>query len=276
MATEEAGEPGPSGPRNDNKSPEYRLQYMTASEFSAQLETIRVAVIPLGATEQHGEHLATGVDGIVAERLAEQIVSRGRGRAIMTPPIYIGFSPHHQNFPGTLTARPQTIEALLFDIISSLKNYGISRFLIVNGHGGNLAFLPAWMSQTQDMLDVMIAVAHWSMLGRDVVDEIKTSDVIGHACEVETSLVLDLAPELVHHPLPGPSPVLAAPHSLVSGHVVPERSVGIFMPRPFNKITANGAVGDPSSASSAGGAKLREAVVERAVEYLEWFSNYQA
>lgn len=254
--------------------PEYRIQQLTSPELAELVATTaRVALVPLGATEQHGTHLAMGVDGLVAERLAAAVAEAAAGLAVVAPPLHVGYSQHHMAFPGTVTARPSTITALLEDVITSLRAAGLRRFLVVNGHGGNLAFLPAWMAQAQVELGVRVAVAHWSMLGRDVVTEIAVSPTIGHACEVETSLVLDLAPELVRHPLPGPSPVRPDPHPLVRGHVVPERAVGVFLPRPFEEITENGAVGDPSAASAEGGARLRAAVVERAAEFVRWLAT---
>src|SRR5690625_3499592 len=164
--------------------PEYRLQHLTSPEFEQLLSTARVGLIPLGATEQHGPHLAMGTDAIVAEQLAERLASAASGLAVMTPPLPIGFSPHHLNFPGTISARPETLTSLLADVVDSLRRAGIRRFLIINGHGGNLAFLPAWMATCERELGVRLALAHWSLLGQDVVADTAQSSPIGHACEI--------------------------------------------------------------------------------------------
>lgn len=253
--------------------PEYRLQHLTSPEFEQLLSTARVGLIPLGATEQHGPHLAMGTDAIVAEQLAERLASAASGLAVMTPPLPIGFSPHHLNFPGTISARPETLTSLLADVVDSLRRAGIRRFLIINGHGGNLAFLPAWMATCERELGVRLALAHWSLLGQDVVADTAQSSPIGHACEVETSLVMALAPHLVRPDRLTPAPVKPDPHPLVKGHAIPERAVGVFLPRPFETISDNGALGDPTAARPEAGERLADVIIERATEFVRWFAD---
>lgn len=253
--------------------PEYRLHHLTSPEFQDLLSTARVGLIPLGATEQHGPHLAMGTDAMVAEQLAERVARAAAGLAVMTPPLPVGFSPHHLSFPGTISARPETLTSLLYDVVNSLRGAGLRRFLIINGHGGNLAFLPAWMATCERELGIRLALAHWSLLGRDVVADTAQSEMIGHACEVETSLVLALAPNLVRRDRLEPAPVKPAPHPLVKGHAIPERAVGVFLPRSFESITANGALGNPTVANLEAGQRLADVVVDRAAEFLTWFAD---
>lgn len=248
---------------------EYRLHHLTWPQTEEALKTARVAIIPIGANEQHGPHLKMGTDWRIAERLAEETVAAADGLALMTPPLPIGFSPHHMDFPGTLTARPETLSALLDDVVDSLRAHGLERFVIMNGHGGNLAFLPAWTADLRARTGCAIAIVHWSLMGRDFVVENAVSQTIGHACEVETGLALDLAPELViTDQLGGPSPLIESEHPLVCGHAIPERAPGAFMPRNFSQLTENGALGDPSAADADAGARLRGAVVERSAELI--------
>jgi creatinine amidohydrolase len=214
-----------------------------------------------------------GTDGIVAERLARKIADSSGGVAIVTPAIYGGFSPHHMEFPGTLTLKVSTLSAILLDYVESFQAHGIDRFMIVNGHGGNIAFLPAWMAEVQDSHGVRIALAHWSLLGRDIVAEIATSNVFGHACEVETSLVMSLAPELLVADPPSAVGLIPPGHPLVRGQVIPEREIGVFVPRKFSAITPNGALGDPSAANVQLGNELVDAVVDRASAVVRWLAE---
>ncbi len=253
---------------------EYRLHHLTWPEAEERLHTARVGIIPLGANEQHGPHLRMGTDWRIAERLAEEVVMAADGLALMTPPLPIGFSPHHMGFPGTLTARPGTITALLDDVVDSLRTHGLERFIIMNGHGGNLAFLPAWCAELRLRTGCSISIIHWSLMGRDVVVENSTSELIGHACEVETGLALDLAPELVvEDRLGGPAPLLPPEHPLVRGQAIPERAVGAFMAREFTELTENGALGNPAAADRDAGHRLRNAVVERSVELIKHIAS---
>lgn len=252
---------------------EYRIARMSSPQFAELRNTARVALIPFGATEQHGAHLAMGTDAIVAERLAMRIAEESAGLAVVTPTVSVGFSAHHRHFPGTLTSRTATLGAQLDDLVTSLIGHGFSRFLIVNGHGGNLAFLPAWMSEAQARHDVRIAVAHWSLLGRDIVVKIAQTPTVGHACEVETSLVLALAPELVVAPLPAAAEFIPPPHPLLRGQAIPEREVGIFMSRDFGEITPTGALGSPELADEELGRDLADTVVRRAADFVVWMAS---
>lgn len=248
---------------------EYRLHHLTWPEAQARLRDAEVAIVPLGANEQHGPHLRMGTDWRIAERLAEEVVTAADGLALMTPPLPVGFSPHHMAFPGTLTARPATITALLDDVVDSLRAHGLQRFVVMNGHGGNLAFLPAWTAELRRRTGCTVTIVHWSLMARDVVVDNAASEVIGHACEVETGLALDIAPELVvEDRLGGPAPLREPEHHLLRGHAIPERAVGAFAPRDFIELTANGALGDPSAADAGAGRRLRDAVVARTVELI--------
>lgn len=253
---------------------EYRLHHLTWPDAEQRLRTARVGIIPLGANEQHGPHLRMGTDWRIAERLAEEVVLAANGLALMTPPLPVGFSPHHMGFAGTLTARPATITALLDDVVDSLRTHGLERFIVMNGHGGNLAFLPAWCADLRGRTGCSVGIIHWSLMGRDVVVENAASDVIGHACEVETGLALSLAPELViESRLGGPAPLLPPEHDLVRGQAIPERAVGAFLARDFGELTENGALGHPAAADRDAGNRLREAVVERSVELIRHLAN---
>lgn len=251
---------------------EYRIARMSSPQFAELVSTAPVALIPFGATEQHGSHLAMGTDAVIAERLALRIAETS-GRAVVTPTVSVGFSGHHRQFPGTLSSRVSTLSAQLEDLVTSLIGHGIRRFLLVNGHGGNLAFLPAWMSETQARHEVRIAVAHWSLLGKDVVTRIARSPLTGHACEVETSLALALAPELLVGSLPGESELIPPAHPLLRGQAIPEREVGIFMSRDFRELTPSGALGNPSLADATLGQELLDAVVTRAAELVTWMAD---
>lgn len=251
---------------------EYRIARMSSPQFAALRDIARVVLIPFGATEQHGPHLAMGTDAIVAERLAVQI-AEASGRAVVTPTVAVGFSPHHRLFPGSLTARVASLGAQLDDLVLSMRDHGFRRFVIVNGHGGNLAFLPAWMAEAQNRHNVRIAVAHWSLLGKDVVGKIARSPLTGHACEVETSLALAIAPEFVVEQLPTAAELTEAAHPLLRGQAIPEREVGVFMPRDFSDLTPSGALGNPSLADEALGRELLETVVARGAEFVNWMAE---
>lgn len=258
-------------------SSEYRMEWLTTKEFEELVSPSTVALIPLGATEQHGPHLALGTDARIAERLAEATVAACEGSAIMSPAIKVGFSPHHVSFPGTITARTETLQAMLTDTFDSLARCGITRFIIVNAHGGNLAFLPAFTAEVRRDKGFQVGLVHWSLLGRDLVVEIAVSKVYGHACEVETSLALAADPRLVRErELPGPAPLPDSPFHLLRGQAIPEREVGVFLPRSFQDIATDGFLGEPCRADVQDGKRLFDVVVARTVEFVGFLGQSEA
>ncbi|CAM9499098.1 unnamed protein product, partial [Hapterophycus canaliculatus] len=94
------------------------------------------AIVPVGATEQHGPNGLIGTDHMTAEAVARGI-SEATG-ALLAPTINYGMSHHHESFPGTVTLRPATFVAVMRDVASSLSKTGFTHVMFVNGHGGNV------------------------------------------------------------------------------------------------------------------------------------------
>ena len=118
----------------------YEMSEMTSPEFREAAKTIQIALVPVGATEQHGPNLALATDYVVAHRLAQAIARRLHPSAVVVPPFPFGFSHHHTGFAGTITIGPETFAAVCMDVARSLKRDGIRHLLFVNGHQGNMPY----------------------------------------------------------------------------------------------------------------------------------------
>ena len=119
----------------------HELQLMTWRDAKAAFATARVAIVPVGSTEQHGPHLTLDTDSAIAEAFARKIGEALGDAAILCPTINLGMSEHHLAFAGTLTLRAPTLLGLIADVVESLAHHGLRRVLLVNGHGGNQHFM---------------------------------------------------------------------------------------------------------------------------------------
>ena len=161
-----------------------------------------LAVLPIGATEQHGPHLPTGTDVFAVEAVSREAAAQASADVpiIVTPTLPFGSSHHHFAFGATLSLSTETYFRVLCDLIESLITDGFKRIFVVNGHGGNheLAQLAARDMALRHPVRVA-AGSYWNIAWRDLVavDAHRGRRLPGHAGDFETSLILSLRPELV-------------------------------------------------------------------------------
>lgn len=162
-----------------------------------------LVVVPTGSTEQHGWHLPTLTDTLLAEAVALRLVDRlPPPGAIVIPPVSLGYSPHHFPYPGTLSLRSSTLASVLRDIGWSLSRYGFRSLVFLNGHGGNDEIVKISARDLVQELDLTVAaMSYWTpALGRleEIRDRTEESYPIpGHAGTFETALMLHLYPDEV-------------------------------------------------------------------------------
>jgi len=245
----------------------YEMSEMTSPEFREVAKTIKLALIPVGATEQHGPNLALATDYVVAHRLSQRLAERLHPRAVVVPPIPFGFSHHHNGFAGTITLSPETFTAICMDVARSLKRNGIRHLLFVNGHNGNNSVLNVIAGKIHYELELRTAISFYFTQAADRVKAHSRTQRNGHACEIETSVVLYLAPQL------------ARTESLAAGEVIPtdrryafnNQPFALQMPMTFDKQTRNGAFGDARLADVEIGRDIIETAIMRTLEFIDGF-----
>lgn len=165
-------------------------------------DTMPLAVLPIGAVEQHGPHLPLLVDSIVVEAIATEVSAR-TGVAVAPTLTYSSSQGHSSLFPGTLALSPRTTERALHEIGRWLASAGFTRLLLLNGHLGNTGVL--W-NAVDDLIaalgpEVSVAGHSWwdvdPELWAQVTDDVPGSRGEFHANRAETALVLHLRPDLV-------------------------------------------------------------------------------
>ena len=136
-------------------SPAFILPEMTWPEAKDAFDKAELAIIPVGSFEQHSPYMTFTVDSERAYAFSKLLAARLYPRVLVAPPITFGISHHHMNFPGTITLRHETLDAMIYDIVWSLREHGIRQFFLVNGHGGNAPSLNVMIVRLRHELAVL-------------------------------------------------------------------------------------------------------------------------
>ena len=253
--------------------PSVWMHELSWDEIEAYLSADDVALLPIGATEQHGHHapllLDTGWASVTAEEAA-----RLTG-CLVAPPLHYGWSHGHMAFPGTLGLRAETLTAVTVDVGECLVRHGFRRIIIVNGNRqANLPPLEIAAVKLRLSTGALVAVADCGLLAREAVASLAEggANTLGHAGESETSLVLAYYPHLTNMAR-APGGFVAHPkgNALRQGHyTLDPRLDGDSVSRPhlpeeFRARTAarQGVVGDESLASAEKGFAMVSMIAER-------------
>lgn len=176
------------------------LAHLTSPEIESIDKTDAVAVQPIGAVEQHGPHMPVITDALTAERLSDRAIAGlpDDSNLWLLPTLSYGRSVEHLGWPGTIALTTETLLAVCRDLGRSLAAFGFRKLAFINGHGGQPALLEtvARDIRIETGLEVFSLMPQRLDLGDDLDLVEGTYDV--HGGQHETSIVLSLAPELVH------------------------------------------------------------------------------
>ena len=172
---------------------------LTTRDFAALDPSTTVAVLPLGATEQHGPHLPLGVDSTLIDGIvgAALPLLPDTLPALFLPTQHIGLSPEHSNFPGTLTLSSETLIRLWKDIGAGVARAGVRKLVLFNAHGGHVGAMDIVARELRIAHGLIVYGVSWFNLPLGEADAQFSSDEhrFGvHAGEIETSMMLALAP----------------------------------------------------------------------------------
>jgi creatinine amidohydrolase len=212
-------------------------------------------VAPIAACEQHGPHLPVFTDTILATAVAEGVERALPDRVLLLPTLWLGASDHHLPFGGTLTASLPTYEAMLLDLLTPALDSGFGRVLVLNGHGGNNDPLRVALRRLDRIYPraILSGAAYWDLAAEEVAGLCQGPlKGVGHACEVETSLMLHLRPDLVRRDLIRDDP-----------DMTPDALAGVTWARDFGRKTDHGVVGHPERADAEKGGRMLAAIVGR-------------
>jgi len=163
----------------------------------------KVILIPIGHTEQHGHHLPLSTDSDIIQAIAEGVAQAAPDKVARLPVMPYGVSTHRPSFAGTLNAGGRAFEDFWLGVIDVLVARGFDRFYLISGHGGNCSFLVNVVKYAGERYRRIFCSTSWLYLsgtqGVATLQERRRSGIggMGHACELETALMLHIRPELV-------------------------------------------------------------------------------
>lgn len=249
---------------------------LTRSEIATLRDEGALPIIPVGAIEQHANHLPVDTDAMNAFEVTKRAAAQTRKtRAIVLPVQSYGFSPHHKDWAGTVTLSAHTLTSLLIDIGNSLHATGFRRILFVNGHGGNTGPL---LSACNTLIcnGVGAGFVHYFEPGQSEWLKVLGGSHrgLGHGCEYESSLQMALRPQ-------AQARISAKAASLPARLRPPfagdsdEGKVLLYSGLNWAwlfKAGDDGYYGDPASANAARGETLLNTTVEALASFIDLFA----
>lgn len=238
-----------------------------------------VVVLPLGAIEQHGPHMAVATDTDIVTHLAQSAEAALPDQVLLCPTLPFGSSHHHLSFGGTISINPALYTQVIVDLVGSLLQNGFRRIVLLNGHGGNIT--PVRQALTilskdfdRPMPANIALVTYWELAGRPFAGEAPMeSPALSHACEYETSMMLHLFPEKVRMDK-AERPQRPASNGYIPWEDdEPYRGVTLFKQTAF--ISSNGSSGEPQLATAEKGAHLIGKAVGALTQFLGEFAAWE-
>ena len=233
----------------------YKLDELSSAEFGKIVKTNPLALVPLGAVEEHGAHLPLCTDSLQPEYIVEKVAAKLTGTILIAPPLRYANCATTRNFPGTISLSFDALRAVMADILSELCRNGIRRIVVVSGHAGGAhmaALRLAGDKVVADVPDLKLMI----LSDYDIAYELKGKEFDerdGHAGTIETSRVMAIKPKLVKRR--GVKNYARPPKYMVNLH--PEQ----YFP--------SGVMGDPKKASPAQGRRINDYIIKGLAELIK-------
>jgi creatinine amidohydrolase len=239
----------------------------------------QVVLIPIGHTEQHAYHLPLSTDTVIIEAVSQGAAQESYSQAVSLPVMPYGVSTHRSAFAGTLNCGGRAFEDFWLAVLDCLVQRGFNRFYLLSGHGGNCSFLLNVVKYAGERHRNIFCATSWLYLsgpqGIQALESLRSSPLggMGHACELETSLILHLQPELVHMQRVVDDLEFIATPSYYMDWV---EGGALFANPPWDDDTISGAYGAGSLGTAEKGCQwLAAAITEKVAHIAEIHEQYR-
>ncbi|MGO9612272.1 MAG: creatininase family protein [Dissulfurispiraceae bacterium] len=229
------------------------LENVTMKEFKTYLRQTKTIVFPFGTIEEHGDHLPLNTDSLIIQEVLK--LAAKKRRFFLAPIIHFGVCTTTRDHPGTISITPASLRHLSVDLVTEAYKKGLRNFLLISGHGGSLhmsALKESAEALVEKMADIKMAVFSPYEISWKELSAITETANDSHAGELETSMVLYLAPELVKGRASEGYPKIPRP----------------FVTREKVKFWPGGVWGNPRKASVKKGEMAIKIMVDKIVEIL--------
>jgi creatinine amidohydrolase/Fe(II)-dependent formamide hydrolase-like protein len=251
-------------PKGEPRVDSCRLGDLTWPEAGKYLETMDVALLPVGSIEQHGPHLPLDTDAFDAEYLALEVAKAcSSPRPLVFPLIPYGVSYHHRDFKGTVDVSPDSLASMVYDVGMSAARNGIAKLVIINGHGGNDPALNFAAQKINRDAHIFTCVDTGQTSDADIEALTETHNDV-HAGEIETSTSLAIRPDLVRM-----DKIRRFVPRFSSRYLDFSSSRSVNWYARTVKLSSSGVLGDPTKATREKGEKMWAVMIKNLVELVE-------
>ncbi|KQW62168.1 creatininase family protein [Variovorax sp. Root411] len=240
---------------------------LTTRDFAALDAAATVAVLPLGATEQHGPHLPLGVDTVLADGIvaASLPLLPAELPVLFLPTQQIGLSPEHARFAGTLTLSAETLIRVWNEIGAGVARAGVKKLVLFNAHGGHVGAMDIVARELRAAHGLIVYSVNWFNLplgDAGAQFSAKEHRFGVHAGEIETSMMLALAPQLVR--MGEARDFRSTSEQRAAGYAILGNGKSAKLGWAMEDYNAHGAAGNAAAATAEHG----QAVIDAAAQQL--------
>lgn len=251
------------------------LENLTWPEAKRAKVAEKIVIFPLGSFEQHGPHLPLTTDTDIVAAVARGVERQRPKKILCLPTLWPGHSTHHLGFPGTMSVHQMPYIQLIIELCEGIVGMGANKVFLLNGHGGNDVPVRAALRELKSRhpKTTFVFASYWTLAARTIT-QVRESELggLGHACEMETSLMLHLHPGRVK---------LRRARRDGPGYTDHYRKSDMQYGRPvyfvseFSEITRTGTVGYPELATAAKGRRFLSGIVADVTGFVDAFATWK-
>ncbi len=239
-----------------------RLERMTTVQAERYFKKRDIVMLAIGSIENHGRHAALGTDTLVPNRILELVEQKDE--IMILPTIPYGNADFHTGFPGSVSIGADALYSVIDNIFANMLKWGVKKFIILNGHGGNMSSIEKASAKLFDNGAAVFVLNWW-----DLVGQLNSDWISGHGDFVETSAIMAIDENLVDKSEFADQEIKSFSDNIVTKRfrVANFNGANIIMPRGTHHAVGNGWSGanHPKNASVEQG----EAMLNTMADYIK-------